>query len=95
MSKREEYIAKIKAELDELNEDLGKLEARAKEASESARAKYEEQMKEVRGLAAELRTELDKVRAAGEQAWNDLTEEVERVRKALVHSFNYFKSQLK
>jgi hypothetical protein len=38
---------------------------------------------------------IDEIRSAGDERWESLVAEGEKVQKALVHSFNYFKSQLK
>ena len=41
MSNKDVYIAKMKMQLDELDGQMSVLEARAKEAKDDARAKYE------------------------------------------------------
>jgi hypothetical protein len=38
---------------------------------------------------------MEEIKEASEDKWEALVEEGERVQKAFVHSFNYFKSQLK
>jgi hypothetical protein len=42
MSKRDEYIERMKLQLDELDAKMDKLEAKAKVAKEDMRAKYKE-----------------------------------------------------
>ena len=44
MTNKDVYIAKMKMQLDELDGQMSVLEARAKEAKDDARAKYEEEM---------------------------------------------------
>ena len=44
MSKRDAYVAKMKLQLDELNAKMAELEAKAKEAKEDARDKYNEEL---------------------------------------------------
>jgi len=39
-------------------------------------------------------SKLDELKAAGEDTWESMVSEVEKVRDALKHSYNYFKSQL-
>jgi hypothetical protein len=41
-----------------------------------------------------FRGKLNELRVAGEDQWKDPVKETEKIRDALVHSFNYFKSQL-
>ena len=39
-------------------------------------------------------TKLDELKAAGEDSWDALVAEMEKIRDAFVHSFKYFKSQI-
>ena len=95
MSKRDEFIQALKAQLDELNEELDELEGKAKSGREQLGKAYDAQVASLRASAATLRTKIDEVRAAGDEKWEAVVAEAEKVQKALVHSFNYFKSQLK
>ena len=94
MSKRDAYIATIKLQLDELNANMSKLEAKAKEAKENAREKYTEEMGKLRKQSKLAVAKLDELKAAGEDSWEKIVVEMETVRDAFIHSFNYFKSQL-
>ncbi len=95
MSKRDEYIEKMKQQLDELNDQLGKLELKAQAANEELHVKYSEQIDDLRKMSGAAQQKMDEIRQAGEDRWESLVEEGEKVHKAFVHSFNYFKSQLK
>jgi ATP/maltotriose-dependent transcriptional regulator MalT len=95
MSKRDEIIQALKAQLDELNGELDELETKAKAGREELGKKYDAQVASLRASAATLRTKIDEVMAAGDEKWEAVVAEAEKVQKALVHSFNYFKSQLK
>ena len=94
MSKREIYTAKIKLELDQLNLKMNKLDAKAVEAKEEARDKYKEEMSKLRHQSKLAVAKLDEIKAAGEDKWEAVVAEMEKIRDAFVHSFNYFKSQL-
>jgi phage host-nuclease inhibitor protein Gam len=94
MSKRAEYIAKMKSQLDDLNSEIASLEAKASDAKESARDKYHEQIQKLREQSHLVAAKLEEIKAAGEESWENLVTETEKVRDAFVHSFNYFKSQL-
>ena len=48
MSKRDEYVGKLKAQLDQWNTEVAKWEAKAQKAQAGARVEYEKQLKEVR-----------------------------------------------
>lgn len=95
MSKRDEYVAKMKQQLDDMNKQIDKLEARSADASASMRAKYDEQVKELKKLYAKSQEKLEAMKGASESKWDELVAEGEKVQKAFVHSVNYFKSQLK
>ena len=94
MSKRDAYIEKMKDQLDALNAKMSELEAKAQEAKDDARAKYKEEMKKLSKQSKLAVAKLDEIKAAGEDKWEGMITEMEKVRDAFKHSFNYFKSQL-
>jgi ribosome recycling factor len=94
MSKRDEYIAATKLQLDELNASMSKLEAKAQEAKEDARDKYHEEMRKLRHQSKLAVAKFDEMKSAGEDKWEAMVTEMEKVRDAFTHSFHYFKSQL-
>ena len=95
MSKRDEVIAKMKEQLDEINAHLDELEAKARAGREELGKKYDAQVSSLRASAGTMRAKIDEIREAGDEKWEALVAEGEKVQKALVRSFNYFKSQLK
>ncbi len=95
MSKRDEYIAKMKQQLDDLNKQIGELETKAKAGQAELGKKYEEQMTNLQELSRSAKVKMDELKEAGEDKWDALIAEGEKVHKAFVHSVNYFKSQLK
>ena len=95
MSKREEYVARMKQQLDEWNADLDTLEAKLLDVSEPVRSKLEPQLAKARDGYDSARRKLREVRDSGEESWEDMTDDVEHVWKTLRQSINYFKSQLK
>jgi len=95
MSKRKEYIEKMKLQLDELNAKLDELEAKKTALSAEAGKKYDEQMAELRKQSKKARAKMNEIKEAGEDQWESLVAEGEKIQKAFVHSVNYFKSQLK
>jgi len=85
----------MKQQLDELNAQLAKLEAKAKDVNAEARVKYEKQMGEIRKASKAAQKKMEEIKSAGEDKWEALVAEGDKLQKAFVHSFNYFKSQLK
>lgn len=94
MTSRDAYIEKMKNQLDELNAKMGELEAKAQEAKDDARAKYKEEAGKLRKQYQFAVAKLEELKAAGEGTWDAMVSEMEKVRDALKHSFNYFRSQL-
>jgi predicted nucleic acid-binding Zn-ribbon protein len=94
MSQRDEYVAKMKLQLDELNAKMHTLEAKAHEAKDDARAKYEAEIGKLRQQSRLAKDKLEALKAAGEDTWDAMVAEMEKVRDAFKHAFNYFKSQL-
>ena len=95
MSKRDEYIAKMKLQLDEMDAKMDKLEAKAKEAKEDARAKYKEEIAKLRQQSRLAKSKLEELKASGAEKWDAMVAEMEKISDATAHSYNYFKSQLK
>lgn len=91
---RDAYIAKMKLQLDELNAKMDELEAKAREAKEDARDKYKEEMSKLRHQSKLAVAKFEELKAAGDDRWDAMVAETEKIRDAFTHSFNYFKSQL-
>ena len=92
-TKREEYTAKMKLQLDELNAKIDMLEAKTKEARADARAKYKAEVSKLRHNSELAVAKLNEITAAGEDNWEKMVVEMEKVRDAFTSSFHYFKSQ--
>lgn len=75
MSARDEYIEKAKAQLDEWNATIDKLEARAQKEKADAKLKYENQIKEMKEKRDAAREKLKKVSEATDDAWETLKHE--------------------
>lgn len=95
MASRDEAIEKLKHQLDLLNAKLAELEAKADKASGEAKAEYEERIQQLKDMAQPAKDKLVELRDAGESQWDKAAAEADKYYKALVHSFNYFKSQVK
>ena len=94
MSTKDAYIAKMKLQLDELNVQMSKLENKATQAKLNAQEKYKEEMTRLRHQSKIAKAKLDELMAAGEDNWEAMVTEMEKIRDAFTHSFSYFKSQI-
>jgi hypothetical protein len=84
----------MKLQLDELNLKMDQLDAKAQEVKADVRATYRDEVRKLRHQSKLAVAKLDEMKAAGESSWEALVAEMEKVRDAFIHSFNYFKSQL-
>lgn len=94
MTTRDDYVQKMKAQLDDLNAKADELAAKAKDARQEVRAKYREEVAAMRHQSKVAADKLDDLRAAGDDRWDAMTAEMDKLRDAFVHSFRYFKSQV-
>ena len=94
MSKRNEYIAKMKLQLDELNATMSKLETKAQAAKEDARDVYRDEMRKLRHESKLAVAKFEELKASSEEGWDKMVTEMEKVSTAFQHSFHYFKSQI-
>lgn len=94
MTTKNVYIEAMKAQLDELNVNMNKLDARATEAKADARDAYLEEMRKLRHQSKLAGAKLDELKAATEDTWGNMVKEADKVRAAFVNSFSYFKSQV-
>ena len=83
MESRDQYVADLKAKLDEWNEQIGKVEEQMKSASDDARARYEKQVadmkahtddaqKQMNDLVQSSAADWEKMRGNFENAWGDI-----------------------
>jgi multidrug resistance efflux pump len=79
MSKRAEYVAKLKAELDEWNAEVRRWEAKAKGAQADVRIEYEKQLEAFRRRRDHAMEQLRQVQAAVGDAWLDLARGADEV----------------
>lgn len=69
---RDEFVAKMKQQLDEFNRSLDELEKRGAEYNREARARYEERMNELKRKRDEMSRSLEDINKAGDKAWEDM-----------------------
>lgn len=72
MSNRDQYVAKMKAQLDQWNADIDKLEAKAKETEADVRIEHQEEIEAIKAQRDQLVDKLEEVENASEAAWEDI-----------------------
>jgi phage shock protein A len=94
MTTRDEYVAKMKKQLDEVNEKLDQLAAKSERARTEVKTRYRSEMLDLRTQARRANDKLDEIKTAGENSWDSSVAEMEKISNALKHSYNYLRSQL-
>jgi len=72
MDKRDQYVEKLKAQLDEWNAEFAKWEAKSRSAQAEMRIEYEKQLETFRRQRNQALEQMHKVQAATGDAWIDL-----------------------
>jgi multidrug resistance efflux pump len=72
MTKRDEYVEKLKGQLDQWNAEVAKWEAKARQAQAGARVGYEKQLEDLRRQRDQALEQMKRVQAATGDAWMDL-----------------------
>jgi hypothetical protein len=91
---KDAYIAKMKLQLHQLEVKMDALEIKAKVSKDAAHDTYVEEMAKLRHQSKLAKAKFDDLVDTGEDKWDAMVQEMDKVRDAFVHSFNYFKSQL-
>jgi hypothetical protein len=78
MATKEEYQAKMEAQLKDVTAKLAVLMARADNAQASAKTQYQDQIKQLRAKLSETQGRLQQVKASSGEAWITLKEGTEK-----------------
>lgn len=94
---RDAQIEKLKAQLNEWNAQMHKLEAQMREAQAEGRGRYQKYLDDVKEQQRQAQEQLDKLRHAGEGAWEDVLEGTRRAweeyRKSLEKAWQRFRDE--
>lgn len=92
MSHREEYIAKIKLQLDRLNFSIADVEIRAHMLQVDIQEAYQKARIEVQGQSQKVMEKLHELKSVSDEGFDQLVNETEIVRNTFVNSYHHFKS---
>lgn len=90
--KRDAYVQKLKAKLDEWNAEIDLLAAKADQAEADAKIAYQERLEDLRAKRADVEGKINDLQQAGEGAWEDLKQGLENSWDILKTSFSRAKS---
>jgi lipid II:glycine glycyltransferase (peptidoglycan interpeptide bridge formation enzyme) len=95
MVNREEYLEKLKQQLDQWNTELAKWETKTREAQSGMRTEYEKQLTAYRSKRDQAIEELSKVQSASGEAWRELARGADeawaRMSEAFEKASSYFR----
>ncbi len=94
---REQYVEKLKGQLDKWNADVAKWEAQAKSAREDMKKRYADELTALRARREEALYNLKLLEGASSTAWQELSrgadEAWERMRAAVAKARTNFEKQ--
>ncbi|MFO7783880.1 MAG: hypothetical protein ACQET7_13380 [Thermodesulfobacteriota bacterium] len=85
--KRDAYIQKLRARMDEWNAEIDFLSAKADQAKAETKIEYLKRLEDLRAKRRDLQEKIVEVEQAGESAWEDL-------KQGLENSWTIFKTSL-
>jgi chromosome segregation ATPase len=92
---RNEFVNKMKEQLDEFNRKLDDLEKKRADYGEEARARFDKRITELKEKRREASKRLDEINQAGDKAWEDLKTGATAAWKSLQESFEQARSHFK
>jgi lipid II:glycine glycyltransferase (peptidoglycan interpeptide bridge formation enzyme) len=84
---RDEYVQKMKQQLDQWNAEAAKWEAKAKEAQASMKAEYEKQLNQLHSRRDEAMYQLKLLQNASASAWQDMMKGSDQALKSMQEAF--------
>jgi len=89
---RDEYVQKLKAQLDQWNAEVSKWEAKAKESQAHMKEEYEKQLGNVRSKRDEAMYQMKLMQNASLDAWQDMMRGADEAWKNMQEAFNRARS---
>lgn len=93
--KRDEYVTKMKAQLDIWSAEVERLEAKARAAKADMKITYERRVAELREKRQDVERRLREIREAGEGAWEAVRQGAEDAGNALKAALEKAKTEFK
>ena len=90
--KRDAYVQKMKAKIDEWNADIDKLTAKADQAEADAKIRYHQRLEELHAKRQVMEDKIADLQSAGESAWEELKQGVESSWQSWKESFTKAKT---
>jgi hypothetical protein len=93
MVNREEYVEKMKAQLDQWSAQMAEWEAAARDAKAEAKTEWEKQVGILKSRIDDVAFKMELLKGASSEAWNEVARGAEEARKAMQVSFERARSK--
>ena len=87
MVNREEYVAKMKQQLDQFNAQMAAWESAARDAKTEARTELKKQIGILKSRIDDMAFRMELLKGASAEAWQEVARGAEEARKAMQVSF--------
>lgn len=95
MDNRDEYVEKLKAQLDTWNAQMATWESATRSATKEARVELEKQMGIMKSRLDDMAYRMQLLRGASTEAWQEIARGADDARKAMHDAFEKARSRLK
>jgi regulatory protein YycI of two-component signal transduction system YycFG len=92
---RNEFVEKLKAQIDQWNVDLDKISVNAQKLKGNSKVQADKQIAMIRSQQDELKTNLEKIQNSTDDAWDDLKKGAEDTRDKIGKAFTDVQKDLK
>jgi len=93
--KRDAFVQKIKAKVDEWNAEINRLNARADQAEADVRAEYHDEIQRLKQLRDDAEEKLHKAQEAKGYIWEDLKEGAQRAYDVMNEAMDSARKRIK
>ena len=93
MTSRDEYVQKLKAQLEQWNAEAGKWEAKAKSAEAGMKAEYEKHLEQWRARRDEALTQMRLLQNASADAWTEMMRGADEAWERMQEAFSSARSK--
>jgi len=92
---RDEYVLKLKSQIDKWNAEAGHWEAQMKAAQGKLREDYAAQLDKVKGQREEMLAQMKQLQSASADAWADMMRGTDQAWKSMSEAFEQARSHFK
>lgn len=90
---RDEYVQKLKSQIDQWNAETAKWEAKAKQAQAGMQAEYAKQLEQFRGRRDAAIAEMRRLQGASADAWQDMMKGADAALKSMQEALDQARSK--